>query len=188
MNIGWDKAPEGYGFYKEEENRYTKPNGNYTLKASIAEFPGLEVTKRPALRGRYTAAEAAPETWNGEGLPPVGIECEQAPRGVAEHARKVLWRKVRIIAHVEDSRLTGRVAVYVPTEGQANCDQAVAGCFRPIRNAEQIAAEERQILELGACAEIEQKLEGYNIDLDCSAAIRATINAMIEAGYRKVQP
>lgn len=141
-------------------------------------------------RGRVTPGAWEAARWNGKdgGLPPVGIECEQAPRGVAEHAREILWRKVRIIAHLEDSRFTGPVAVYLPTDGQANCDQAVAGCFRPIRTAEQIAAEEQKILQVNACAEIEPKLEGYNVDIDCSAAIRMTINAMIEAGYRKVQP
>lgn len=45
--------------------------------------------------------------------------------------------------------------------------------------------EKRLHLIRNACSEIHQAVEHYNVSIDCSAAMRAVIEAMIDAGYRK---
>lgn len=49
----------------------------------------------------------------------------------------------------------------------------------------QAAADERLHLIKNACTDINKTIEHYNCSLDCSVAIRATVEAMIDAGYRK---
>lgn len=81
--------------------------------------------------------------WDGEGLPPVGVDCE------------VLWSSTtrkyvtcRVVGHDESS------AVFRYTSGERKgeyqCDSArtygnpALPCFRPIKTAEQLAAEQRE--------------------------------------------
>jgi hypothetical protein len=59
------------------------------------------------------------------------------------------------------------------------------GDLRPFRTPEQIAADERTHSILNACSAINSKVEQYNVSIDCSAAMRAVIEAMIDAGYHK---
>jgi hypothetical protein len=47
------------------------------------------------------------------------------------------------------------------------------------------AAEERLHKIRNACSTINSKVEQYNVSIDCSAAMRAVIEAMIDAGYHK---
>ncbi|EOC1312524.1 hypothetical protein ACI09C_001563 [Cronobacter turicensis] len=77
-------------------------------------------------REQYEAALAAAQqpVWNGEGLPPVGCECE------AIYGRDV-WFKVKIIAHDSD-RVVGRWL-----EGDRDddlLDYSFPGSFRPIHS------------------------------------------------------
>lgn len=177
-DIDWSKAPEGFPVWIESHYKSDPSNWHVRAEKGYKDRKGGMWFDHQVEDGECTV-HLRPE-WNGEGLPSVGTVCEQAPRGVAEHAREVLWRKVRIIAHLEDSRLTGPVAVYLPTDGQANCDQAVASCFRPIRTAEQIAADERkQAVEQMCLASMGQS---------CPPICTAAAEALYEAGYRKVQP
>lgn len=73
-------------------------------------------------------------SWNGEGLPPVGTVCEYKSYQLSEP-----WREVEVIAHFRNKAM---VAAFIPTgDGDKKVDQAIAKCFRPIRTPEQIAAE-----------------------------------------------
>lgn len=45
--------------------------------------------------------------------------------------------------------------------------------------------QQQKLLSLEACKLIESEVSKWNIDIDCSAAMRATVDAMIRAGYRK---
>ncbi len=49
----------------------------------------------------------------------------------------------------------------------------------------QDAADERLHLIKNACTDINKAVEPWNKSIDCSAAIRATVEAMIDSGYRK---
>ncbi|MNE41370.1 hypothetical protein D3C80_1354380 [compost metagenome] len=71
----------------------------------------------------------------------------------------------------------GDLAIYYPEHD--------AVYFRQIRTPEQIAADERLHKIRNACSDIAAKVEPWNNDIDCSHAMRAAIEAMIDAGYRK---
>ena len=114
--------------------------------------------------------------WNGEGLPPVGIECEI--NHVGEFDSKVRhWKRVLILAHYADERLQNPVAIYMPLDGTAYCDQAISICFRPIRTPEQIAAEERSEAIMAI-------LDDLNLAVDNLYIAERVYNK----GYRKHEP
>lgn len=107
--------------------------------------------------------------WNGpeDGLPPVGLEVEW--KNVAD------WEKVMILAHGKDQGQ--QVAV-----GQMPDDviMATADRFRPIRTAEQLAAEEREaaIDEMAGWA----GKTALNIEQE-----RRMLGRLYDGGYRKVE-
>lgn len=84
--------------------------------------------------GFMEAAEVVHLPWSGEGLPPVGIECE------VMHCEE--WTKCQVIAHFDQR--CGPVAAYTVDIGHGvkQLDACVADQFRPLRTPEQIAAEE----------------------------------------------
>ncbi len=59
--------------------------------------------------------------------------------------------------------------------------------IKAIRTPEQIAADQRLHEIRNACTAINNKIEPFNTNIDCSMAIRMTIEAMIDAGYRKFE-
>lgn len=86
--------------------------------------------------------------WNGEDLPPVGTVCEFAGFNPEETTfyDPVVGDKITVIAHY----LSGCVQVAAFTYncatnfGSLNVAQGAHGCFRPIRTADQIAADQKQ--------------------------------------------
>ncbi|QPJ99325.1 hypothetical protein IDM36_15545 [Enterobacter mori] len=78
-------------------------------------------------RESYEAALAASkQEWDGEGLPPVGCECEH-------HSPSGMVTVVKIIAHFQNR--AAMVAVFIPVEREfKTVDQAISDCFRPIRS------------------------------------------------------
>lgn len=125
----------------------------------------------------YRLIEGVPIAWNGEGLPPVGTACE-----ILKNKTTWAWIKVRIIAHVTDDPRFNPIAIYIPEgDPSAVVGQAVAASFRPIRTAEQIAAEARvkaiaEMTEIAGAAAAADNPRGGG-----GAA------ALYDAGYRKVE-
>lgn len=110
-----------------------------------------------------------PGAWNGEGPPPVGMVCEVTTNdGHNWHPWKVLFADEYVI-------LVGSA------EGKANyellrrCDADVA--FRPIRAAEQIAADERELALTDMCV-----LLGKD---PSRPGVREMAGVLFDAGYRK---
>lgn len=80
-------------------------------------------------------------TWNGpeDGLPPVGTVCE------VEHAGK--WVPCEVIAHFQNEGAPVAVFTFCPYTDKPkvrDCAYYFRHAFRPIRTAEQLAAEERE--------------------------------------------
>ncbi|EPV5046686.1 hypothetical protein ACV6RK_000372 [Cronobacter malonaticus] len=99
-------------------------------------------------RGQYEAALAAAQqpVWDGEGLPPVGCECE------AIYGRDV-WFKVKIIAY-DSGRVIGRWL-----EGDRDddlLDYSHQEAFRPIRSE----ADKRRDEAIAALKELNPQLVG----------------------------
>ncbi len=104
-----------------------------TLYLPIADNPYSEVTKH-----EYEAALAASKQnkWNGEGLPPVGCECEVISPGYKnKRFDRFIDQKVTVVAH--DFIGPDPVAVFrMPVNGdeyEQDYHAMIAGCFRPIR-------------------------------------------------------
>lgn len=137
MSIDWSKAKEGYdfhinifgrgAFYRLEGDRYVQPGGGYIAISDLPHHTAI-ITERP-------------KPWSGEGLPPVGIECERMwASGPASYV------KVRVIAHDDGQAIYRFLEDRRKGEVQADRDGDGDSCgnpiFRPIRTPEQIAAEE----------------------------------------------
>lgn len=115
------------------------------------------------------------KAWTGEGLPPVGIECERMwASGPASYTR------VRVIAHDEGQaiyRFLGeRQKGKVQADAQGPGDSSNNPTFRPIRTPEQIAAEERVKAIDEMAAVYKSNYEGH---------VKDGCQALYDAGYRK---
>lgn len=104
------------------------------------------------------------EQWNGEGMPPVGIECEYS-LGYEK------WTTIRIIAHVDQGQDVWLAVGQLGQNGPI-C-MAKAEYFRSIRTPEQIAEDELREVLLKT-----HMPTGY---------VREVTAAVLKAGYRKVE-
>ena len=184
--IDWSQAPEGATHYVPAPNDlhhpiWLKMDGKTVLNAG---YIGHDHWAHTYTRGSQPCTDlsnaiARPTTpsWSGEGLPPVGVVCE------VDWCEE--WHKCEVIAHFQQR--CGMVAAFTVeiSDGAKSLDAFGAGSFRPIRTTEQISADEREAAIERACADIEKRIEGFNVQLSYSLAIRATIEAMIDKGYRK---
>lgn len=155
MSIDWSKAPEGATHWEptgpEFNEGWMKKEGNGWFFWGLgAEWKyGGDVSAE-----REATFEARPqESWDGQGLPPVGTVCEFAggtysPEDPFDNDLRE-GDRVTIIAHFKDGDLdlaafTFNPQVRNPNRGAACVEQGAYGCFRPLRTPEQIAAEERE--------------------------------------------
>lgn len=136
----WDKAPEGYpiwieskmpgerhGWHREEGHCYRDTSGCFWIKED--EGDEYIVHRRPE--------------WNGEGLPPAGIECEL----MVNACPSMKYVRGKVIGHDE-----GRVVFRItegPNKGDYGADVQrmvpnVGLVFRPLLTAEQMAAKQRE--------------------------------------------
>lgn len=150
--IDWSRAPEGTTHWDENPSRigsFMKLERGKWFFWPVGET--LETRWHAWNReGRndLTGLVPRPITWNGEGLPPVGLEVEICDSDEPHEAyAKHIGEKVKIIAHDvlngDDEGLPVAVYSYDCSWGKGY-HALVAGKFRPIRTAEQIAAEERE--------------------------------------------
>lgn len=141
MSVDWSKKPEGATHFGPETTDYCaawyRVEGKEVV--SYLELASTNSELKPAIHGSayYHPLEDLESAWNGDGLPPVGTACEfqhrNAPNGV--------WHptSIRYSSHAH--------VIYVDTiDNSEACFTVGDPCkidFRPIRTAEQIAAEER---------------------------------------------
>lgn len=87
--------------------------------------------------------ELALPAWDGQGLPPVGFECEiHGTVGQELRRQEFTWVPVLVIAHTDFGGAP--IAVAKAIDGTATLGWGTAIKFRPIRTPEQIASEERK--------------------------------------------
>jgi len=181
MDIDWSKAPEGFPLWLEGTNEFHKRyNGWYRDCGQV--FLGSSGGQWRAQReGQFFNVHRKPEpvAWNGEGLPPAGTVCEVVSPGY-KNSRfdRFVGNQVTIVAH--DQIEGDPVAVFrMSLNGKAYEQDYHAlfdKCFRPIRTAEQIAAEERK-------RGIEELLNVFNSNFE--GHVLDGLSAIYDAGYRK---
>ena len=127
-------------------------------------------------------AERIP-VWNGEGLPPVGLDVE-IKRGNCTWIDGDEWqigKTATVMASFLNSRDIEMASVQFPG---GHCECILARCLSPIRTAEQVAAEERE-------AEDNEIMSRYLSLSDCEKGMlgrspeRVIIGLMRVMGYRK---
>ncbi|WP_319101023.1 hypothetical protein [Pseudomonas aeruginosa] len=167
MSIDWSKAPEGAnkaGFTGHEYLQFYRIPGMFGdydyWNERMGDWCGSDFpTCANHLFDRPEKVE-----WDGQGLPPVGVECEY---------RHMIWPEYRRceIRYISDESLVAY------DDAQEQFYRTRDMLFRPIRTPEQIAAEERRksILHLA------------NILIDsrgqCNEYSQA--EAIFDAGYRR---
>ena len=105
---------------------------------------------------------------DGEGVPPVGTECEYL-----KHAKYITsWIKVKVVFVGENLIVFEHGA-----NGNEFSEQITDVSFRPIKTPEQIAAEERK-------QAIDEMLDMIG---DYSALSEYTMIVLYDAGYRKTE-
>lgn len=117
--------------------------------------------------------------WDGEGLPPVGIDCEWLwSSTIGEYVA------VRVVGHDEDRAVVRFISSDRKGEYDSDRQHNDYGypIFRPMRTPEQIAAEERKVA-------IDEMLALDNYPKGALAgglmSRRAFCEALYDAGYRK---
>ena len=166
--IDWGKAPEGATHYWRERNTfYVEIKGEFYF----AETPQTGAVNSP--RGWIASLEKRPTTqpaWSGEGLPPVGVVCEakSMARGVERDwfSATVLYSSPYTV--VLDDYQAGEFVAHPATMQ-----------FRPIRTAEQIAAEEREV----AIRSIVYDLQ----DSENLSSLPSIASCLYGKGYRKTE-
>ncbi|WP_288080638.1 hypothetical protein [Pseudomonas sp.] len=171
--VDWSKAPEGAEYFCEMQ-WFKTVDGEWRVWS-----PGVNSWNKPVYAAPdnfswWDNAIRRPISWNGEGLPPVGIECEYMWNYYKSGSDYV---RARILAHdngaavlkVVDGDNCGALRESRGGYCGTGCGEAV---FRTIRTPEQIAAEERE----KAVAEMKRIW---------SEAETQPFHAIYDAGYRK---
>lgn len=115
---------------------------------------------------RKATFEARPqETWDGQGLPPVGTVCEVKHRDIG-------WVRCEIVAHKSFS--CGGLTHAIAWIDENTLDQSQGLRFRQLRTPEQIAAEERE----KAVGDMAMSIQGVPYQYP-------TLYALFDAGYRR---
>ncbi|HBO6773231.1 TPA: hypothetical protein L4844_005409 [Pseudomonas aeruginosa] len=180
MSIDWSKAPEGATHYQPESRDFHaawfRLQGGKAREMWVV-IPGgalehiIDPTAFDESMQNLIARPAEPATWNGKGLPPVGIEAE-----VIWDGADIAYFRAKILAHDE-----GRV-VFRWCEGKRKGQYGSYAvlkfgslpAFRPLRTPEQIAAEERE----KAVGDMAMSIQGVPYQYP-------TLYALFDAGYRR---
>lgn len=180
MNIDWSKAPEGATHHAIGDwvYKWFKKIDEDTLDFWLGES-WLRGVGTPAQTFAFYGEEnivARPEAWTGEGLPPVGTVCEFKFGECNGWEEGMIMCIGEIMVFVRQINISGETS-----EAGLRIDSLE---FRPIRTAEQIAADDQsaQINRM-----INESLEGVaGVTI---AQARTICSQLHKAGYRKqVQP
>jgi hypothetical protein len=180
-DIDWSKAPADATHYQPENDHLRAAwikieGGKYKFRMmgqnSWATYDGPAIFMANLL--------PRPTIWTGEGLPPVGTSLE-AGFACEEFAT---WHKGVCIAVGEDPE--GREDFCVVQFGRKIAMYSAEGKrMRPIRTAEQIAADKRLHEIRNALTAIKAGQSSFPNDIARGNITIAVVEAMIDAGYRK---
>ncbi|HFH3937392.1 hypothetical protein LZL25_10850 [Pseudomonas aeruginosa] len=177
MSIDWNTAPEGATHWEPRGivfgEGWMKKAGNewsYWLEGSEV-WAGVWADCFVSAEREATFEARPQEAWDGQGLPPVGIEAE-----VIWDGADIAYFRAKILAHDEDR------VVFRWCEGESKGQYGSYAvlkfgslpAFRPLRTPEQIAAEERE----KAVGDMAMSIQGVPYQYP-------TLYALFDAGYRR---
>lgn len=172
MSIDWNTAPEGATHYQPESRGFHaawfRLQGGKAREMWVV-IPGgalehiIDPTAFDESMQNLIARPAEPATWNGQGLPPVGTNCEYRSNDG--------WLQCEVVAHRNNAAVVLNhhyEADFVPPQD-----------LRPLRTPEQIAAEERE----KAALEMAALMSGHeDRSKDCFKVLG---EILYDAGYRR---
>ncbi|HGN1450916.1 TPA: hypothetical protein ACKRP6_005227 [Pseudomonas aeruginosa] len=161
MSIDWSKAPEGTTHYHiaEDINPWRKIEGTVAYEHYSGKWLRVNSFNEGCMPGYYVPIPQ--ETWDGQGLPPVGLMVEW--KAGLDHD----WQRVTVLAYANSD------AWFQPEDGPSFIVGNPAN-FRRIRTPEQIAAEERE----KAVGDMAMSIQGVPYQYP-------TLYALFDAGYRR---
>lgn len=173
MSIDWTKAPEGATHYQPESRGFHaawfrlqggKAREMWVVRPSSALEHIIDPTVFDESMQNLIARPVEPATWNGQGLPPVGLMVEW--KAGLDHD----WQRVTVLAYANGD------AWFQPEDGPSFIVGNPAN-FRRIRTPEQLAAEERE-------KAINQMISdaGY---VDPKIGTFVAMRNLYDAGYRR---
>lgn len=168
MDIDWSKAPADATHFNPHSQGFMKISGDEVWLWCQRGDEDIWYLSKGGFGGHEVRAEDAiprPPAWNGEGKPPVGTVCDFQD-GLGD------WHEVEITAIARNG------ICFVEAGKKGECYVTLTANFRPIRTAEQIAAEERAT----AISEI-AKASG----LRARDGAQEVAERLYEAGYRKFE-
>ncbi|MBH3601236.1 hypothetical protein I5L78_23760 [Pseudomonas aeruginosa] len=196
MSIDWNTAPEGATHYapKLEENDFwcsvfwRMENGvgveawqidNKTGELNHLRWPVWHERNTPRLVPRPAASAPAAPNWDGQGLPPVGIQIEAKFPVTDVTGTHYHWRRV-IVAVAGIPRAERECLVYDAEDTKP----AWVDEFRPLRTPEQVAAAERwaAIQQMLAFADVKY---GAGELMSPKEYVETAVAALYDAGYRR---
>ncbi|AAF80824.1 conserved hypothetical protein [Pseudomonas phage D3] len=145
MSIDWSKAPEGATHWEPKGTGFgegwMKKVGNewsYWLEGSEV-WAGVWADCFVSAEREATFEARPQESWNGQGLPPVGTLCEwHGPN--SDGPDGWVYTESNVVAYTDDG-----LFICMQKPGCWPVVQRIDNCeFRPLRTPEQIAAEERE--------------------------------------------
>lgn len=178
MDIDWSKAPDGATHYDVADSRISSfmklEGGSWFFWPPASSNPVWTFWRPDTVDVEAMIPRPAAETWNGEGLPPVGTVCELRAHKLNEWGQaeiKFASRNVIVWDWLGEPEINGLCTRYVHEID-----------IRPIRTPEQIAAAERE-------KSIQQMIDNTNILTGIMSDRRIMAAQLYDAGYRKqVQP
>ncbi|HCE7949375.1 hypothetical protein [Pseudomonas aeruginosa] len=134
MSIDWNTAPEGATHWEPTgpdfyEGWMKKEGTDWFYWSKVSQTWFYDHTSCDVSAEREATFEARPqEAWDGQGLPPVGTNCE--------YRSSDGWLQCEVVAHRNNAA--------VVLDHHYEADFVPRQDLRPIRTPEQIAAEERE--------------------------------------------
>ena len=140
IQIDWSKQPEGFPLWLEGLGTHRRHSGWYRRSGEVFEHEN-EGQFRSVREGQFFTIHERPAhpVWNGEGLPPVGIDVEihnKSGRGVVEGAESFIGTTCKVLATFIN--MNGFEIVAVEDSG-GSCMCFRADMCVPVRTPERIA-------------------------------------------------
>ncbi|MDU0542824.1 hypothetical protein [Pseudomonas aeruginosa] len=185
MSIDWNTAPDGATHWEPRGTVFgegwMKKAGNewsYWLEGSEV-WAGVWADCFVSAEREATFEARPQDTWDGQGLPPVGIQIEAKFPVTDVTGTHYHWRRV-IVAVAGIPRAERECLVY----DAENTKPAWVDEFRPLRTPEQVAAAERwaAIQQMLAFADVKY---GAGELMSPKEYVETAVAALYDAGYRR---
>lgn len=164
------KVPEGAIFYQEDSDLYRESFWDVKGNVWVVGIYDRWVKPSRGMPGELIELPEVPQEWNGEGLPPIGCECEvdiAESTGLSRQELELNGEKVSVISNVKNKR-GFEVTVFEISDGGVFCFSSEL--FHPLKTQQE---KDREAF-IARCVSLTQldgsmAVEGFGIAYDDGA-------------------